>query len=863
MKNTGWFSRRPGEQHGSAWIARMGAGIGATAFLMMTGMAVAQSPTPKAETPTPAQMTVPDGYTGHHSVDLGGRISGLSGSQAMYDTLVNLQSGPRVLGESFDMRALPGKDKPVDYLHAFGSGFGGDPYIFAKLQTGKGKYFDFTGLFRRDRQYFDYDLLANSNIAPGSSIPIGPSNAPVGSLAWPQVNQSPVLFNTVRRMLDNTLTVMPLAKVTYRFGYSRNVFEGPTLSPSYNLMKYDAILEQYQRNSSDDYLAALDWKPVERTTVTVQEEINHYKMDSYYTLNPNGFTVQEADGTPAYLGNWDSQTPYGIAACNTNSMGSGFVSKTQYTILSPSPTNGGLPVINSACAVVTSYTRTQPTRISIPTSFLRFQSSSIQNVTMDGDFRYTLATMHLPVYNETANGLNGAVRQTVDLGTAQGHRSVLSADFGIVWQAMKAFSLADQVNFFNSAEPGYSTIAVPLTYSTPTTAGNETINYNGPLTGGSGTLPHGVEAGLFSNYFGQESFTNNLTGSWSASPTTTLSLTYRYEDRKIGQGIPHAGAIPLALSDPVSGTLEIHGNGGVFTAAYRPTAKWTINGSLEAMFFDNVLTPVAPRRAWQYRVHTMFKPKPWATVTAAYNDRERKNNTNNNQATVAAGLDPYEGPIDHVDHSRIVSAGTVLAPNEQFSLTMDYAFSDVYTATNACYLSGAAAGFPGTATLTPSGAPAVCPGVYARGTTTLVDWFARDFMDAPTNFGSAAISYKPSDLVTANFGYRMSSVNGSRFYNDARDVSGTLISNYQSPFVNVAWTTHPGLTWKAEYNYFGYTEGGPGYAPLCSQATSFTASVVPCASLPYTTGATETVSGLTAPRNFRANNVTVGVHYEF
>lgn len=782
----------------------------------------------------------------------------------MYDTLVNLHSGPRVLGESFDMRALPGKDMPVDYLHAFGSGFGGDPYIYAKLDTGKGKYFDFSGLFRRDRQYMDYDLLANSNIAPGGSIPIGPSNAPSGSLAWPQVNQSPVLFNTVRRMLDNNLTVMPLAKVTYRFAYSRNVFEGPTLSPSYNLMKYDAILQQYQRNSSDDYLAALDWKPLERTTVTLQEEINHYKMDSYYTLNPNGFTVQEADGTPAYLGNWDSQTPYGIAACNTNSMGSGYVSSKQYTILSPSPTNGGLPVINSACAVVTSYTRTQPTRITIPTSFLRFQSSSIQNVTMDGDFRYTLANMNLPLYNETANGLNGAVRETIDTGNAQGHRSVLSADFGMVWQAMKAFSLAEQINFFNSAEPGYSNIAVPATYSTPATAGNETINYNGPLTAGSGTLPHGVEAGVFSNYFAQESFTNNLTGSWYASPTTTLSLTYRYEDRKIGQGIPHAGAIPLVLSDPVSGTVEIHGNGGVFTAVYRPTANWTVNGSLEGMFFDNVLTPVAPRRAWQYRVHTMFKPKPWATVTAAYNDRERKNNTDNNQATVAAGLDPYEGPIDHVDHSRIVSAGTVLAPNEQVSLTMDYAFSDVYSATNACFLNGAAPGLPGTATLTPSGAPAVCPGIFARGSTTvLTDWFARDFMDAPTNFGSAALSYKPSDLVTANFGYRMSSVNGSRFYNDARDVSGTLISNYQSPFVNVAWTSHPGLTWKAEYNYFGYTEGGPGYAPLCSQATTFTASVVPCSSLPFTTGATEAVSGLTAPRNFRANNMTVGVHYEF
>ena len=827
-------------------------------------MAVAQNPTPTAEIPAPAQMTAPDGYTGHHSVDVGGRISGVTGSDAMYDTMVNLHSGPRVLGETFEMRALPGKkNAPVDYLKAFGSGFGGDPYNFAKLDASKGKYFDFTGLFRRDRQYFDYDLLGNPNIVAGS-IPIGPSNAPTGALPWGPVNQSPLLFNTVRRMLDNNLTVMPLAKVTYRFGYSRNVLEGPTLSPSYPLFKYDGLVEEYMRNSSDDFLAAIDWKPVERTTVTLQEEINHSKLDSYFTLNPNGFQVQEADGTPAYLGNWDSQTPYGIAACNTSSMGSGFTDKTHYTILSPSPIQGGMPVINAACAVVTSYLRTQPTRITLPTSFVRFQSSSIRNVSMDGDLRYTLGTMRLPFYNENVYGLNGTQRASLDTGYAQGHRSVLSADFGFAWQAMPTFTLADQVNFFNSAEPGYSDVNVPATYSTPSTAGSATINYNGPLIGGTGTLPHGIEGVLVNNYFGQEFLVNNLTGTWYASPKLSLALTYRYGNRKIGQGDPHKGAIPLELADPVNGTVEINQNGGILNLDYRVTNTWNVNASVEGMFYDNVLTPVAPRQAWHSRIHTMFKPKPWATISGSFNDIERKNNTNNNQAVVAAGLDPYEGPIDHVDYTRAVGIGAVLAPSDQFSLDLNYGYSDVYTGTNVCFTSGAAAGLPGTATLNSAGAPNVCPGIFARGSTTqLVDWFARDFTDAPTNSGSAALVYKPSDEVKAEFGYQINSVNGSRFFNDAREVNGSLVSDYQSPYVNVAWTTHPGLTWKAEYNYFGYTEGGISGPQYCSLTTSPTASVVPCTSLPYPTGRTEGVAGLTAPRNFRANNVTVGVHYEF
>lgn len=865
MKKLGWFSRRPREQRCCARMAQVAAGVGMlTALMLTTGMVVAQNAAPGAEIPTPAQMTVPDGYTAHHSVDLGGRMSNQTGSQAMYDTLVNLQSGPRVLGETFEMRALPGKkNAPVDYLKAFGSGFGGDPYNFARLDASKGKYFDYTGLFRRDRQYFDYDLLGNPNIV-AKTVPIGPSNAPTDSIPWGPVNQSPLLFNTVRRMLDNSLTVMPLAKVTYRFGYSRNVFEGPTLSPSYSVFKYDGLLQEYLRNSTDDYLAAIDWKPVQRTTVTLQEEINHYKADSYFTLNPNGFQVQEADGTKAYLGNWDSQVPYGIAACNTNSMGSGYTNSTTYTILSPSQTPGGLPVINAACSVVTSYMRTQPTRITIPTSFLHFQSSSIRNVSMDGDVRYTLGTMRLPNYYENAQGLNGLIRSTTWSGYAQAHRSVLSADYGLVWQATNNFALEDQVDFFNSAEPGYSDVPKPVTLSDPTGAGNGTINYNGPLVGGTGTLPHGIEGILNSNYFGMEFLTNTLTGRWDVSPKTSLSLGYRYGNRKIGQGVPHAGAIPLALADPVNGTVEINQNGGIFTIAYRPTTNWNVNGSVEGMFFDNVFTPVAPRQAWHYRLHTTYRPKPWATVTGAYNDIERKNNTNNNQAVVAAGIEPYEGPIDHVDHSRLLGVGTVLAPNDQFSLDLNYSYGDVYTATNVCFTSGASATLPGTATLTSTGGPNICPGVYALGsTTTLVAWHARDFMDAPTNAGTAALSYKPEDDVKMQFGYAINSVKGSRFYNDARSVNGSLVSDYQTPFINVAWTTHPGLTWKAEYNYYGYTEGGPSGPQYCSTSTTFTTTVVPCTSLPQPTGLTEPTSGLTAPRNFRANNVVVGVHYEF
>jgi hypothetical protein len=136
-------------------------------------------------------------------------------------------------------------------------------------------------------------------------------------------------------------------------------------------------------------------------------------------------------------------------------------------------------------------------------------------------------------------------------------------------------------------------------------------------------------------------------------------------------------------------------------------------------------------------------------------------------------------------------------------------------------------------------------------------------MDAPTQFGSAALSLSPGKPIHSNIGYRISAVNGSQFFNDARAVNGSLVSSYQSPFVNVAWTVHPGLILKAEYNFYGYGEGGPSGSEYCSTSTSLTSTVVPCTSLPQQTGLTESPAGETAPRNFHANNVTLGVHYEF
>jgi hypothetical protein len=541
---------------------------------------------------------------------------------------------------------------------------------------------------------------------------------------------------------------------------------------------------------------------------------------------------------------------------------------------------------------------------------------------MNGDFRYTKAKMNLPNYYDSFQGLSETavkatkttpasyygVRSMTYTGIASAQREAVAADYGIVWQALTAFSLSDQVSFSNVHQPGTTTMTSLTTVITPSDTavsfGNASINSNNLTTvnsaaGASTFEGSGVVGTPWPAYFGQRFLTNNLTGSWDASSRATLSLTYRHGTHMIAENVYSAatstvpvdpggnpGNNPLAAGATTNGTVTINEDGGIFNAAVRPSANWSVNGTVEALYADNAFTPVGPRQTRHYRVHTLYRPKPWATLSGAWNDLERHNNTNNNQATVALFVPPsptitpatptgtassgtpYEGPLQHVDHSRMASFGAVIAPNEHYGFDVNYAYTDVYAATNICYLNGATASLPGAVQ---SATSTLCPNIFGRGATgvsesngsALSDWFARDFMDAPTQYASLALSLSPVKTIHTNLGYRISAVSGSQFFNDARAVNGSLVSRYQSPYMNLAWTVHPGWIWRADYNYYSYGEGGPSGSQYCSTSTATTSTAVLCSSLPYPTGVTESPSGLTAPRNFHANNVTLGMHYEF
>lgn len=498
---------------------------------------------------------------------------------------------------------------------------------------------------------------------------------------------------------------------------------------------------------------------------------------------------------------------------------------------------------------------------------------------MNGDVRYTSANMNMPNYYESFQGLQGVNLELAQSGAASARREVMAFDYGVAWDVSKSVSIEDQISYSNARQPGSAIWTSGTKVTVPATTGQDTINYTGTTTTTltSGAAPDGPSEGgpsigsSLAGYFGQRFTTNNATVSWFANPRTTLSFTWRYQNHLISESqgtSPHN--IPIPVNNTDSGEATIHENGGIITAALRPATNWELNGSAEFLYNDNAFTPMGFRQLRHYRVHTLYRPRTWATVSGAFNDLESHNNTNVNQ-NLAGNTFPYYGPLNHQAHSRVASFGTHLFPNDHYGVDLDYSYNDVYMADNICF-QGAASVLPGgavaPAAATPSGV--LCGPVAAgHGSNTVLFGPARDFEDAPSQFGSVAFMYAPNQKFHSDLGYRMSSSNGSRWFTDAGDVNGSLVSAYQTPFVKVAWTVHPGLIWKGEYDYLGYGEGGgPSGAQYCNAnpalaVGSTTAPVVLCSSVPNTAMYVGSTAGFTAPRDFHANNVLLGVHYEF
>lgn len=418
----------------------------------------------------------------HQSVDLGGHIAEHSGSDPVYNTLINIESGPRILDQSLTMHAIdPAHAIIFDQLSSSSFGYGGDPVNVTYLNASKGRIYDFRGSYRRYRQYFDYDLLANPLIPPDSN-PFVP------------ILSSPHLFNTVRRVTDLNLTLAPLSKVSVRFGYNHNINQGPSYSTVH--VSTDALLYQNWRNSTDTWTGGIDWKPDPKTTFSYDQFVTHYKGDTSWQLAGLNYTL--SNGTPVSLG------------VNLSSVWGTPCS-------SPFNPDG---TVNPTCNAFLGYARSAPTRALFPTEQVRFQTSAIHNFTLNGRLLYSGSNSSLSNYYETFNGLNSksAIRQTVITGSAEAQRVNVNGDIAAVWQITPKVSASDVYDFWYFRIPG-------------TNMFTET-----DYAGSSMLLPPGAATTTNTGDYqalNQKTKANTFVVAWDITPAARISTGYRYRSRII------------------------------------------------------------------------------------------------------------------------------------------------------------------------------------------------------------------------------------------------------------------------------------------------------------------------------------------
>ncbi len=339
-------------------------------------IAVAQAPT---ASPTPAPPAESDGVTRggyqiHSSIEFGYRSNDVTGSGDMYDTLVNLQSGPRILDQTLSMQSVDHQGLLFDGLYLNSFGWGGDPNNAVRLRADKNKWYNLQSSFRRDQSFSDYDLLAN------------PLNPPTSTPSVP-ILTSPHLFATTRRMSDFDLALLPQSRVSFRLGFSHNNMTGPSYSSIHE--GTEALLLQDWNTTMNSYRLGVDFRIAPRTVLSYDQFLDYYKGDTDYQLDP----INEALVPTAPV----SSVSLGLSIDTVNKEPCAVVPPATSLIVAGTLTN----VI---CSAYSSYARNQRIRTSTPTERISLRSNYFQKLDVLGSFSYSSATSSTPL-DESFAGL--------------------------------------------------------------------------------------------------------------------------------------------------------------------------------------------------------------------------------------------------------------------------------------------------------------------------------------------------------------------------------------------------------------------------------------------------------------------------
>jgi hypothetical protein len=789
------------------------------AVILLTGGAAAgfgqaQPDAPKPAKPVaekPAKVageTISHGYLVHQSLEVGGRYTTVNGSQAMWNTLVNQGSGGRILAQSLELHSVnPSKTPFLDNLTTYSTGYGGDPYDVSWLKMNKGRWYDFAGSFRRDRNYFDDNQLASSLITNYTST------APV-LVSEPD---SLHLFNTVRRNTDVKLTLLPLAMVNFRVGYNHGTHEGPTYSTVHN--GGDVQVLNWFRKGTDTYNGGVDVKLAKRTTFSYDQFLVYYRGDSTFQLAGANYTLNTTT-TPVSLG---VDVLGGTTTCGSTST-TVLANGTKLTAPLPLEVSNG--VVSQYCTGTITQSQYAPTRTHFPTEQLRFNSHYFERVSFNGRVLYSGDTSTVKSFNETFNGLGrGNVRQTIETGGganglfARNKRINTSGDFNVIAELSKKLTFSDAFSSWDSRTWGTTNTSTTTWTGNSGSVGPPIVPTTTMLTPlNDPTVTTSVANATVATWIGnvttpaflsQKVLQNTAMFTDTLSSKAKVSVGWRYKVR--------------AISDPHATKLTWNENWGLYGAVFQPAKIVKVNlnfdmmksayvsgsavdsetSTIVALLPSNTFTRIAPDRSYNFRARATIKPAKWVDFAVA------------TKVYMAMNDDPM---VNHQEHNNDVSFATSIHPNEQLSVDFNYAYDSVTSSTNLCYIFTANANAP-----LPMGASNVGTCTVANsptgygGSNSL--YMGYGTYNAPTNFFSGSFNYAPSKVLHFNGGVRLNDVNGTVEMLNPLMAPGGLQSRYLIPFADVEYKITSDWAWHANWVRNDYLETGAASPTLPSRNT--------------------------------------------
>ena len=724
--------------------------------------------------PAPAPPAEPDGvsrggYLIHQSVELGYRSTDVTGSGDMYDTLVNLQTGPRILDQTLTMQSVDHQGLLFDDLYLNSFGWGGDPNNVLRLRADKNKWYNLQSSFRRDQYFSDYDLLANPLNPP-------PPPAPGGSTPSIPILNSPHEFSTTRRMSEFDLTLLPQSRVSFRLGYSHNNMTGPSYSSIHE--GTEASLLQDWNTTMNSYRLGVDFRIAPRTVLSYDQFLDYYKGDTDYQLNP----INEAlvPTTPV------SSVSLGLSIDTVN--------KEPCAVVPPATSlvvNGTLT--NVTCSAYFSYSRNQRIRTSTPTERVSLRSNYFQRVDLVASFSYSSATSSTPL-DESFDGLitRTATRAFFGTGEADANRISDVFDLGATVHLTTHLRLIEKFYFWAYRIPQKGNFN-EVDSDCPTTTPPTPCTLLTPL---SATTPTAILTVIQSSF--NQAWTRNQTElAWDISKKAGARIGYRYGDRDFNH-----------FNDFLPGDLD-HFVGLEKTALLgfwaRPTHTLRFNFDLEHTNYNAVFVRMSPRKEARYRFQTTYTPRSWATLGGSINIRQESN---------------ADVQTQYVGHNQNYGLTASLAPRERFGLDLAYNFNSVLQNALICFNDT-----PPTGVILPFVANA--DNNNCGGNDTSNNLMANSYYTNHTNFGMATVRFKPAKRVLANVGYSITSVDGSVPQFNILQPLGTLQYKYQQPVANLSVDIGHKLAYNMGWNYYQYGEGsfvGPT-APRYFHANSVTESL--------------------------------------